>query len=153
MSTLLNTISNHSTNTKQQSSDLGRLAAELHELGPFIHPPCPNPAPLGLFAFGLTTALLQVKHTGLAGDTQEDSKGTENLVWGFAIFFGGLLQVIAGIVEIKRNNVFGFTAFTTYGASFIVPFDSFRLILIILRMYLDSLRSRPRRLLAKSGNG
>lgn len=70
---------------------------------------------LGLFAFGLTTALLQVKHTGLAGDTEEDGTGTENLVWGYAIFFGGLLQIIAGIVEVKRNNIFGFTAFTTYG--------------------------------------
>lgn len=31
------------------------------------------------------------------------------------MFFGGLLQVIAGLVEVKRNNIFGFTAFTTYG--------------------------------------
>jgi succinate-acetate transporter protein len=101
--------------TKKKSSDTGRLAAEIHELGPFIHPPCPNPAPLGLFAFGLTTALLQVKHTGLGGETEEDGRGTENLVWGYAVFFGGLLQLIAGAVEIKRNNIFGFTAFSTYG--------------------------------------
>ena len=56
-----------------------------------------------------------MKHTGLGGDPEEDGKGTENLVWGYAFFFGGLLQVIAGIVEVKRNNIFGFTAFTTYG--------------------------------------
>lgn len=117
MSALLNSNTAHSTVTNEnQSNDFDRsIAAELRQLGPFIHPPCPNPAPLGLFAFGLTTALLQVKHTGLSGDNEGDNKGTENLVWGFAIFFGGLLQVIAGLVEVKRNNIFGFTAFTTYG--------------------------------------
>ena len=94
---------------------MDQVAKEIHELGPHIHPPVPNPAPLGLFAFGLTTALLQVKHTHLAGEDVEDAKGTENLTWGFALFYGGLLQVVAGIAEIKRNNVFGFTAFTSYG--------------------------------------
>jgi len=89
MSTLFSTSSNHSTGTKKDRSAFCSIAAEIHELGPFIHPPCPNPAPLGLFAFGLTTALLQVKHTRLGGDTQEDSTGVENLVWGFAVFFGG----------------------------------------------------------------
>ena len=48
-------------------------------------------------AFGLTTALLQIKHTGLGGDTAEDDNGVETLVWGWALFFGGLLQIIAGI--------------------------------------------------------
>lgn len=114
MSTLLNTISNHSTEVKREPAD-DRIATEIRELAPFIHPPVPNPAPLGLFGFGLTTALLQVKHTGLGGDSEQDATGTENLVWGFGIFFGGLLQVIAGLVEIKRNNIFGFTAFSTFG--------------------------------------
>ena len=117
MSALLNSNTAHSTVTNEnQRNDFDRsIAVELRKLGPFIHPPCPNPAPLGLFAFGLTTALLQVKHTGLSGDNEGDNKGTENLVWGFAIFFGGLLQVIAGLVEVKQNNIFGFTAFATYG--------------------------------------
>lgn len=56
-----------------------------------------------------------MKHTRLTGDSVEDMSGTENLVWGFAIFYGGLLQIIAGLVEIKRNNLFGFTAFLSYG--------------------------------------
>lgn len=99
----------------KKDQSFGQLATEVRELAPHIHPPCPNPAPLGLYAFGLTTALLQVKYTNLGGDSPEDNKGTENLVWGYAIFFGGLLQIIAGIVEIKRNNIFGFTAFSTYG--------------------------------------
>jgi hypothetical protein len=70
---------------------------------------------LGLFAFGLTTALLQVKHTRIGGDEKEDLAGVETLVLGFAMFFGGLLQIIAGISEIKRNNIFGYTAFLVYG--------------------------------------
>lgn len=91
------------------------LAQEIKALGPQIHPPVPNPAPLGLFAFGLTTALLQVKHTRLGGDTSEDLSGTDNFTFGFAMFFGGLLQLIAGLHEQKRNNIFGYTAFQVYG--------------------------------------
>ena len=37
------------------------VAAEIKALVPHIHPPAVNPAPMALFAFGLTTALLQVK--------------------------------------------------------------------------------------------
>jgi succinate-acetate transporter protein len=70
---------------------------------------------LGLFAFGLTTALLQMKHTRLTGHQDADKSGVENLVWGFAIFYGGLLQMIAGLSEIRRNNIFGYTAFLSYG--------------------------------------
>ena len=66
----------------------------------------------GLFAFGFTTALLQVKHTGMSGD---DTDGVITVVLGFAIFFGGLLQIIAGLGEIKRNNILGYTAFLLFG--------------------------------------
>jgi succinate-acetate transporter protein len=83
------------------------LVKEVKNLRSAINPPVPNPAPLGLFAFGLTTALLQVKHTRI--------EGVESIVLGFALCFGGLLQVIAGISEIRRNNIFGYTAFLLYG--------------------------------------
>jgi succinate-acetate transporter protein len=53
----------------------------------------PNPAPLGLIAFGLTTALLQVKHARLGGDSAQELAGVDVEVMGFALFFGGLLQV------------------------------------------------------------
>jgi succinate-acetate transporter protein len=89
------------------------LADEIRRLSSHVHPPVPNPAPLGLIAFGLTTALLQVKHTRLAGE--EESDGVDNLVLGFALCFGGLIQLIAGISEIRRNNIFGYTAFCVYG--------------------------------------
>lgn len=91
------------------------LATEIKALKSHIHPPVPNPAPLGLIAFGLTTALLQMKHTRIAGDSQDDLNGVDPVVMGFAVFFGGLLQIIAGLSEIKRNNVFGYTAFCLYG--------------------------------------
>lgn len=92
-----------------------RLSQELKALQSHINPPVPNPAPLGLFAFGFTTALLQVKHTRIGGSEPDDFDGVEVVVLGFAMFFGGLLQVIAGLGEVRRNNVFGYTAFLLFG--------------------------------------
>ena len=66
-----------------------------------------NPAPLGLLAFGMTTILLNLHNTGLF------TLGTMILAMG--IFYGGLAQVIAGIMEWKKNNTFGTTAFLSYG--------------------------------------
>ncbi|KAK9831500.1 hypothetical protein WJX81_002862 [Elliptochloris bilobata] len=57
-----------------------------------------NPAPLGLFAFGLTTALLQ----GAATSWTEPA--TNDITWGFALFFGGFVQLLAGQWELYRNN-------------------------------------------------
>lgn len=95
--------------------DYSPIAAEIKSLGPHIHPPVPNPAPVALFAFGLTTALLQVKHTRLGGDLLEEQQGVDNFCFGFAMFFGGLLQFVGGLAEVKRNNVFGYTGFLVYG--------------------------------------
>jgi len=36
-------------------------------------------------------------------------------VFGFAIFYGGLAQFVAGMWEFRNRNVFGATAFSTYG--------------------------------------
>ena len=91
------------------------LAKELRNLAPAINPPVANPTPLGLFAFGLTTALLQVEHTRLGGSTPDEMKSTSNLVWGYAMFYGGLVQMIAGLHEFRRNNTFAYTAFLSYG--------------------------------------
>ncbi|CAJ1946374.1 unnamed protein product [Cylindrotheca closterium] len=97
----------------ESKEDIATLVAELKLLHKDINPPVPNPAPLGLFAFGFTTCLLQIKHSGICGD---DTAGVTTLVLGFATFFGGLLQIIAGLSEIRRNNIFGYTAFLMYGA-------------------------------------
>lgn len=98
-----------------QSDSLNLVAHEVKDLAHHIHPAVPNPAPLGLIAFGLTTALLQIKHTRLGGDDPDDLNGVDSIVLGFAMFFGGFLQVVAGLDERKRNNLFGYTAFLIFG--------------------------------------
>ncbi len=66
-----------------------------------------NPAPLGLFAFGLSTVLLNLHNAGVYD--------LNSMILAMGIFYGGLAQIIAGILEAKKNNVFGLTAFTSYG--------------------------------------
>ena len=66
-----------------------------------------NPAPLGLCAFGMTTILLNIHNAGFFE--------MNSMIFGMGIFYGGLAQVIAGIIEAKKDNTFGLTAFTSYG--------------------------------------
>lgn len=66
-----------------------------------------NPAPLGLMGFGMTTVLLNIHNAGFFG--------LDAGILAMGIFFGGMAQVIAGIMEFKKNNTFGTTAFTSYG--------------------------------------
>lgn len=70
-------------------------------------PKLANPAALGLAGFALTTFLLSSVNAGfLAGDA-----------WiGFALFYGGAAQLLAGMWEFPQGNTFGATAFTSYGA-------------------------------------
>jgi hypothetical protein len=69
-----------------------------------------DPAPLGLAAFALTTFVLSCVNAGFIG------KGGDFVVLGLAAAYGGLAQFCAGMWEFRRNNVFGATAFTSYGA-------------------------------------
>lgn len=69
------------------------IVQEIRRLSDHVHPPVPNPAPLGLIGFGFTTALLQMKHTRIAGDNTDIMNGVDSITLGFAMFFGGLLQV------------------------------------------------------------
>lgn len=66
-----------------------------------------NPAPLGLMGFGMTTVLLNIHNAGFF------NLGAMILAMG--ICYGGMAQVIAGIMEWKKGNTFGTTAFTSYG--------------------------------------
>lgn len=59
--------------------------------------------------------MLQIKHTRLGGEDSDDLDGVDTVTMGFAMFFGGLLQILAGLGEVRRNNVFGYTAFCLYG--------------------------------------
>jgi uncharacterized protein len=72
-----------------------------------------DPAPLGLAAFALTTFLLSAVNAGWMKDS------TGFVWWGFAIAYGGLGQLLAGMWEFRNRNVFGATAFSTYGCFWI----------------------------------
>jgi uncharacterized protein len=68
--------------------------------------PAADPAPLGLAAFALTTFML----------TGHNANFIPDVVWiGPALFYGGLVQLLAGMWEFRNRNVFGATAFSTYG--------------------------------------
>jgi len=76
-------------------------------------PAIADPAPLGLAAFALTTFLLSAVNAGWA-------KNTSGADWlGYALAYGGLCQLLAGMWEFKNKNVFGATAFSTYGGFWI----------------------------------
>jgi succinate-acetate transporter protein len=72
-----------------------------------------DPAPLGLAAFALTTFLLSVANAGLM------KNGTGDAWLGYALAYGGLGQLLAGMWEFRNRNVFGATAFSTYGGFWI----------------------------------
>ncbi|MDD2999355.1 MAG: acetate uptake transporter [Candidatus Riflebacteria bacterium] len=66
-----------------------------------------NSAPLGLLAFGMTTVLLNIHNAGFYE--------LNSMILAMGIFYGGMAQVIVGIMEWKKNNTFGMTAFGSYG--------------------------------------
>jgi len=68
-----------------------------------------DPAPLGLAAFALTTFLLSAKNTDWM------SHATGNAWLGYAFAYGGFIQLLAGMWEFRNRNVFGATAFASYG--------------------------------------
>jgi len=69
-----------------------------------------DPAPLGLAAFALTTFVLSMFNAGLVSDAGEP------IVFGLALAYGGLAQLLAGMWEFRTGNTFGAVAFTSYGA-------------------------------------
>lgn len=66
-----------------------------------------NPAPLGLMGFGMTTVLLNIHNAGFFP--------LDSMILAMGLFVGGMGQVVAGILEYKKGNTFGLTAFTSYG--------------------------------------
>jgi succinate-acetate transporter protein len=72
--------------------------------------PFADPGPLGLGAFALTTFLLSAHNAFGAGSVPLLA------FFGFGLFYGGLAQFAAGMLEFRNKNVFGATAFSTYGA-------------------------------------
>jgi succinate-acetate transporter protein len=66
-----------------------------------------NPVPLGLLGFGLTTVLLNLHNAGFYP--------IDTMILAMGLAYGGLAQVIVGIMEFKKGNTFGTVAFTSYG--------------------------------------
>ena len=75
--------------------------------------PAADPAPLGLAAFALTTFLLS------AANAHWMTTATGDAWLGYAFAYGGLAQFAAGMWEFRNRNVFGATAFSTYGGFWI----------------------------------
>jgi succinate-acetate transporter protein len=66
-----------------------------------------NPSPLGLLGFGMTTILLNLHNAGFFP--------LDTMILAMGLAYGGLAQVIAGIMEFRKGNTFGTVAFTSYG--------------------------------------
>jgi len=66
-----------------------------------------NPAPLGLLGFGMTTVMLNLHNA--------DLMPLGSVVLSLGIFYGGLGQLLVGMLEWKKGNTFGTAAFTSYG--------------------------------------
>ncbi len=66
-----------------------------------------NPAPLGLMGFGMTTVLLNLHNAGFYS--------LDSMILAMGLAYGGLAQIIAGVMEYRKGNTFGTTAFCSYG--------------------------------------
>jgi uncharacterized protein len=97
------------------------LRGETAEARAPVAPATADPAPLGLAAFALTTFVLSMVNADLI------SSKSEPIVFGLALTYGGLAQLLAGMWEFRAGNTFGATAFTSYGAFWLSfwAFDQF----------------------------
>jgi uncharacterized protein len=96
-------------------TDLNDLPSSATKTTAPVGPQRCNTSPVGLFAFSLTV-LLETLNTlrKLVDGSVDDSY---LLVWSpYAFFVSGLLQLIVGLNEITRNNVYGATAFLAFGS-------------------------------------
>ena len=73
-----------------------------------MNPKIANPAPVGLLGFGMTTILLNIHNTGVYPISA--------MILAMGLFYGGIAQIIAGVLEYKRGNTFAYTAFVSYGS-------------------------------------
>jgi succinate-acetate transporter protein len=87
--------------------DIMEMNEEKNRNNLFLNDSTANPAPLGLCAFGMTTILLSLHNAGLTA--------LGSPILAMAIFYGGIAQVIVGIMEWKKNNTFGMVTFGSFG--------------------------------------
>lgn len=90
-----------------------------------------NPAPLGLCAFGMTTILLSLHNAGITG--------LSSPIVSMALFYGGLAQLVVGLMEWKKNNTFGMVTFASFGLFWI----SFAALLMMPALGLATAPSAP----------
>ncbi|KAI9282687.1 GPR1/FUN34/yaaH family-domain-containing protein [Sporodiniella umbellata] len=84
---------------------------EMHRQPIPVAPVIANPGPLGLCGFALTTFVLSLHNAGVG----LPATSPHGVVTGLAMFYGGLVQLLAGMWEFKTGNTFGATAFSSYG--------------------------------------
>ncbi|KLJ12920.1 hypothetical protein EMPG_12111 [Blastomyces silverae] len=77
-----------------------------------------NPVPLGLLGFATTTFVLALYHcgAGLPDSNPLGGVGPDTAVFGLAVFFGGIAQIIAGIMAFTNGNTYGTTVHIAYGS-------------------------------------
>ncbi len=96
-----------STSREPLRGDVAReRAAEPARMSPVTA----DPGPLGLAAFATTTFVLSMFNANLVS-----ARGLP-VVFGLALAYGGIAQVLAGMWEFRAGNTFGATAFTSFGA-------------------------------------
>lgn len=69
-----------------------------------------NSAPLALLAFAVTTFMLSMINANAISAT------VLPVVFGVALMFGGLTQLIAGIIQLRTGNTFSGVLFAGFGA-------------------------------------
>jgi succinate-acetate transporter protein len=89
---------------------------------PLAASPVADPAPLGLAGFALTTFLLSAFNAGWM------THASGLAWWSYALAYGGIAQLLAGMWEFRNKNVFGATAFGSYGAFWIGLFFYIQLV-------------------------
>ena len=77
-------------------------------------PAIADPGPLGLAAFAMTTFVLSVFNANIIG-----TLALVGVLLPLALFYGGAVQILAGMWEFRKNNTFGALAFASYGAFWI----------------------------------
>lgn len=102
------------TGASRRGEELGRgTAGELQApaTAPVAGAGIADPGPLGLAAFAMTTFVLSCFNAHLVHDAK-----LESVVLPLALFYGGTVQLLAGMWEFRKANTFGATAFSSYGA-------------------------------------
>ena len=71
-----------------------------------------NPVPLGLSALAFTTAIVGCSYAGFIVPSLRSGM---SIVVATAIFYGGIVQILAGMWEFRTGNTIAATVFSAYG--------------------------------------